>query len=38
MLSTDTVFRINKKTLLRKDNFERLEILLDFNLVTLTPI
>ena len=38
MLSTDTVFRINKKTLLWKDNFERLEILLDFNLVTLTPI
>ena len=37
MLRTDTVSR-NKKTLLRKNNFERHQILLDFNLVTLTPI
>ena len=37
MLSTDNVFR-DKKTLLWKNNLERLQILLDFNLVTLTPI
>ena len=37
MLSTDTVSR-NKKTLLRKNIFEQIQILLDFNLVTLTPI
>lgn len=33
MLSTDNVSR-NKKTLLQKNNFQRLQILLDFNLMT----
>lgn len=37
MLSTDNVFR-DKKTLLRKNNFERIQILLDFNLVTHTNL
>ena len=37
MLSTDTVSR-NKKTLPRKNIFEQIQILLDFNLETLTPI